>query len=568
MRRTPLVMWDRVVLGVVLVCLAGCGDDASGSGSSTTGTASGTGPTDGSTTADVADGSSTGETEGPAEDRFEPLRDAVTAYMADANIPGAAIAIIEGGEVTFAEGFGRKRPDQDDPVLPTTLFRCGSVTKTMTTIALLQQVDAGTVDLDAVVVDYVPELSFSEDPQWVSQITVHHVLTHQSGLRDRFPWLGTGDDDELSQWLVEEYADEGFMWVPPGTMWNYSNPGFTVVGRAIETASGRTYREYLSDRVWAPLGMERTFLQPADVLADGDYASGLKINALGQPVLYTPEDYDHAASRPAGLAFTHVGDLAKLIGFLRAGNPDVLSEEGRRRMATAYVDTEEIPGWQFYGYGLFAQRGYWYVPEEPDDTGFMALDFVFHGGDVPGFSADIVYFPSLDFGIAWLANADRVHVDPVLTVALSTRHDLPTPAAPPDFAMDPATLPLYAGTYDEPRLAGPIEVTWDGTDMRIDYPGLGVAGIDYDPVLLPGTPHNFRLITPEGETWLAFLHETPVGTRFVRERNAVWSRRAGPSVSIPPADVARSVDEAPRIGPHRGPTPWSPAGPRTYRARR
>ncbi len=103
-------------------------------------------------------------TEKPYSRRYQPLIDAIEKEMRSLDIPGAAVAVVEGGEITLAAGLGSKHPHRLDPVQPSTLFRIGSVTKMLTAIGLLQVVEQGIVDMNAPVTDYLPDFSFGYDP--------------------------------------------------------------------------------------------------------------------------------------------------------------------------------------------------------------------------------------------------------------------------------------------------------------------------------------------------------------------------------------------------------------------
>ncbi len=108
--------------------------------------------------------------------------------------------------------------------------------------------------------------------------------------------------------------------VAPGTFYNYANPNFMLAGLVAEEAAGRPYREVMRRRVFKPLGMTRAVFLPSEVLADNDFAYGVR-NARA----IAPGDYDNAIERPAGFAWTSAEDLAKFAQFILRGNPAALS---------------------------------------------------------------------------------------------------------------------------------------------------------------------------------------------------------------------------------------------------
>ena len=128
-------------------------------------------------------------------------------------------------------------------------------------------------------------------------------------------------------------------WIRLARSDNYSNPNFYLAGLALERASGVTYRQAIALQPRGPpLGMERTFFLPSEVIADGNFSDGASTNEAGGPWDVTPDAYDNAWLRPAGYAFSSVVDYAKFVQFLYAGNQSVLSDTERQAMQTAQVN--------------------------------------------------------------------------------------------------------------------------------------------------------------------------------------------------------------------------------------
>ena len=294
--------------------------------------------------------------------------------------PGVAVAVIEDGEVTFAAGFGSKDPDGDDPVLPTTLFRIGSVQKMLTSTAVLQQADLGNVDLDAPITDVLPEFDLTYDATWAPSITPRHLLTHTSGIADYLEIdvpSSQQQDTALETFLLGQFGNIGYLMAPAGSFWNYSNPGFYLAGYVAEKASGQPYRDYMREHVLEPLGMTRTFHLADEVLADGDYALG-KAAYPDLPAVIHPDTYDNAWGRPAGYGSSSVLDLARFVRFLDKGDDAVLSPELRQAMQTTLVCIELILDYVGYGYGLQTTSALFLSA-----TDVRPLEVVEHGGDIP-----------------------------------------------------------------------------------------------------------------------------------------------------------------------------------------
>lgn len=174
----------------------------------------------------------------------------IQSGMAQYGVPGAAVAILDGGALVFEQGYGVKHQEQGGAVDPDTLFRFGSILKMMTSAAVMQQVEQGHVDLAAPVTSYIPE--FQVASPWMSaDITVLHLLTHSTGFPDRYDanlysiFSGPTTASALSDWAAAQSAIPLF--APPGAFWNYSNPNFSLAGLVVRTLCRLCHRR-IGDR--------------------------------------------------------------------------------------------------------------------------------------------------------------------------------------------------------------------------------------------------------------------------------------------------------------------------------
>ncbi|AUX44580.1 uncharacterized protein SOCE26_060460 [Sorangium cellulosum] len=450
-----------------------------------------------------------------------------------------AVAVIENGEVTFARGFGSKDPAGDAPVLPTTLFRIGSVNKMLTATALLKQVSEGHVDLDAPVTEYVPGFHFSADAAWAPSIQVRHLLTHTSGMYDHLAIdtpASEQQDASLEEFMTGPFAETGYLMAPAGAFYNYSNPNFYLAGLIAEETAGKPYRQLMKEDVFDPLGMDRTFFLASEVLADGDYALGVTTYPdVPSPV--HPDTYENAWARPAGYASSSVLDLARFVAFLDAGNEAVLPEALSDEMQSPHVDTQELLDLVHYGYGLEILKGAFLGST---DT-FYEMKIVTHSGGIPGFTAQVTYVPSLRFGFISLASTDGAPFTKSLLTAVTTLPVLPPPSPAPDLTVDPSTFSAFEGVYQDDFIVGPIHVTQVGDDLEVNLPAVEEAGIDYDPVLIPVAGNNFYF-TIQGITLpLTFIAGASGETAYLRTRVFVGVKAEAPPPPPPaPATERRS----------------------------
>ncbi len=472
---------------------------------------------------DSADASSDGPTDGGLDPRFKPLIAAIEQDLVASGAPGVAVAVLEGGEISFAAGFGSKHPDYEDPVLATTLFRIGSVTKMLTAAGVLQQVEAGGIALESPITDYLPDFDLKANPDWAPAITVKHLLTHTSGLFDYVDWevdVSEQQDSALHDFLLGPYEDIGYVMAPSGRMYNYTNPGFDLAGLVLETVSGSWYREVLRDELFVPLGMTRTLFLPADVVADGDFAYGDTLHlTTGLPLVVAPHTFENGWQRPAGYVFSSVLDMAGFVKFLRTGNEAVLADEFRVAMQSPQIDTERFLDRSHYGFGIGILQGIYL-----GDAGFYELTLLSHTGGFRGFHAELYYVPELDFGLVTLANADDASFSNSLVTALTTLCTLPSPATAPDIMFKPGDYDSYVGSYNDPFLVGDIAVTPVGTELRADIPGLDAAAIPYEPVLVPLWRHNFTLTIEGYPHQITFILDADGTPEFFRTRYFVGNR--------------------------------------------
>lgn len=165
-------------------------------------------------------------------------------------IPGLAVAVAVDGRLVYAEGFGYADLEERVPAWPTTKFRIGSISKTLTAAALMQLVEQGKLDLDAPVQKYVPSF-----PDKGAKITPRLLAGHLAGIRHY-----KGDEFLLSRHydsVLEGLAifENDPLVTPPGTAFHYSSYGFDLLSAVIESASGEDFITYMQRHVFTPLGL-------------------------------------------------------------------------------------------------------------------------------------------------------------------------------------------------------------------------------------------------------------------------------------------------------------------------
>ncbi len=187
------------------------------------------------------------------------LENAISHFMTEQKIPGLSVAIVEDGKLEWSAGFGTADLENSVPATSETLYRLASVSKPITATAALLLWQQGKLDLDAPVQKYCPGFPPKEAP-----ITTRQLLGHLSGIR--FYKSFSQDDPEYGNTRhFEETIQSGFnffkddpLLATPGTEFHYSTQDFTVVGCAVEGASGRPYVDYVRENILRPADMTHT----------------------------------------------------------------------------------------------------------------------------------------------------------------------------------------------------------------------------------------------------------------------------------------------------------------------
>lgn len=244
--------------------------------------------------------------------------------MPASGVPGLAYAVVADGEITTAGARGVLKIGGAREVTPDTPFLAGSISKSFTALAVMQLVEAGEVDLDTQVSQYLD--SFSGRPG--GAITVRQLLSHTSGFStlqgNASHTDATSGEDELAR-RVDGIAEMKPAY-EPDERWEYSNTNYLILGRLIEVVSGQDYRVYVAANILEPVGMEHSFV------ADGEIHESM---ATGHTPWFgtkrpLPENSTSRGMAPAGGIIASAGDLALYVQMMMNGQDDVLSAAGRR----------------------------------------------------------------------------------------------------------------------------------------------------------------------------------------------------------------------------------------------
>jgi CubicO group peptidase (beta-lactamase class C family) len=357
---------------------------------------------------------------------------------------GVAAAVVRAGGLAWFHARGVADTRSREPVTENTVFRIGSVTKTVTAVAVMQLSEQGLVDLDAPVTDYLRAFPLTPAKPGLAPVTLRHLLTHTAGIgywprpSDLLrPGLGSGVQTRRPARPLRQYLRRGLrVEVEPGTKWMYSNHGFAALGQVVEDVTGEPYDRYLREHLFEPLGMEHTDLVLSERVRER-LATGYVLGRRGlQPV-----PWRDVPTPGGGAVCSTMRDMVRYVAALLAGGsnrsgtilqPDTLAT----MFAPHFQPDPRMPGMGL-GFDLSKEGNHRIVGKD---------------GVVSGFLADVALAPDDDLGVIVLANTGGLDARgaPTPLVQAIMRHLLALPDNPirTDLAPHPEVWADLCGWYD------------------------------------------------------------------------------------------------------------------------
>ncbi len=302
----------------------------------------------------------------------------VKLQLKQQKIPGMSIAILKDNTVVKIKGYGFSNLENQVPAKPETVYQSGSVGKQFTAAAAMMLVEDGKIHLDDPVSKY-----FQNTPKSWKKITVHHLLTHTSGIPDY-----SAKDVDFRKDYTEDDLLKILMKLPlefqPGDKWNYSNSGYMLLGFLIHKASGKFYGDVLEERIFGPSGMTTAqVISESDIVPNRAAGYELKDGKIKNqdwvsPSLNTTAD---------GALYLTALDMSHWAEGLNANR--LLKPESFKQMWTPV----KLNNGTSYPYGFGWRLGY--------QRGHRVIE---HSGHWQGFSTGICRYPDFDLTVIMLAN--------------------------------------------------------------------------------------------------------------------------------------------------------------------
>lgn len=345
--------------------------------------------------------------------------------------PGAAVGIYQSGESVLAKGYGLADLESRRPVTAQTPFHVASVSKQFTACAIAMLAQQGKVCLDEDVREYLPFV-----PDFGHTITIRHLLHHTSGLRNQIMLLllsGQGTENRVTQQqIINLVTRQEALNFPPGTDYAYTNTGYILLAEVVFRATGKTLREFTTEQIFDPLGMEGTFF-----LDDVTEVVPYRANSYTRRRTERPEDENGWAR--SILNYENVGssNLVTTVKDLGAWARNfTLHAVGGAKLNEQMCSTGELDDGTAINYGFGLERG-----ELNGRTVYS------HTGSDAAFRSVFAHFPTYGFTVAILANTELGLMSKVRAIAdLYLPRTAQAVSTPPKKDTD-NHLSEYAGTY-------------------------------------------------------------------------------------------------------------------------
>ena len=322
------------------------------------------------------------------------------AYIREAvetgEAPGAAVAIVKDSSVLFLKGFGLGDTKEQDSIGVFSVFRLGSVSKSLASVLTGVLVQDNILNWDDKVIKYIPDFEL-KSKESTEQITIRHLLSHTSGL-PYHAFTSEIDNGANLDPLIYHLRDLTLTG-PPGKTYSYQNVAYSLIGKVIESATGKPYDVVMAEKVFRPLRMEQASLSFEAMMANDDKAKPHVHTLRGWKPTAINETYYNVG--PAGGVNASNSDMARWLKALTARQNNLLLTSVKDEMFKPYVRATArnryFRSWKKSS-GSFYSLG-WRILTFKTDT------LNYHGGYVNGYRSEIAVKNNEGIGICVLVNS-------------------------------------------------------------------------------------------------------------------------------------------------------------------
>jgi CubicO group peptidase (beta-lactamase class C family) len=406
------------------------------------------------------------------------------------NTPGAAVAIVKNGVIIYKKGYGSANLEYDIPITPSTIFHIASVSKQFTVFSILLLEKQGKLSLDDDIRKYIPEV-----PDFGKTITLRHLASHTSGLRDQWNLMGMAgwrpDDVITKEHILKLVTNQKELNFEPGEEYTYCNTGFTLLAEVVARVSGESFAEYTEANIFQPLQMNNTLFYDdhEKIVKNRAYSyysddTGFKKSVLSY------------ANVGATSLFTTVEDLslwAMNFNSQKIGNSEIVDQ--MNTLAT-------LNNGQTFG-GALGQ----FVGE------YKGLNEIQHGGADAGYRSYLTRFPEEDFAVIVFSNSAEFNAGGIAhkVVDIYIKDKLKTEDKPEEkeeeesnseaIAVDENVLSTYLGDFElQPGLIISISSIYNQLSAIVaGQPEFALTPISITEYMVEGVEAKIEFIPNEGE---------------------------------------------------------------------
>ncbi|MGM0436657.1 MAG: serine hydrolase domain-containing protein [Bacillota bacterium] len=299
-------------------------------------------------------------------------------------IPGIALSVVKDGDIIYSKGFQRSVKSNDKKITADTPLYIGSISKSFTSLAIMQLVEKGKINLDDSIDEY---LSFFEVDKnnFTGEITIRQLLHHRSGMSEEEYMESLPGDFSIEEG-VEDLQGMKLSY-KPGDKFNYFNPNYNILGLIVEKVSNMSYEDYIKENILTPLEMENTYLEKEVIK---EKVPNGHISFFSFPIKKEEEFKKH--SLPSGFIVSTANDMANYLIFQQTGE-----YKKKKLIENSTLNKMHTP-WEK------AKTGYamgWNIGEK---FGYKTIE---HGGSLYSYSANMAMLPEKNAGVILLINQNH-----------------------------------------------------------------------------------------------------------------------------------------------------------------
>lgn len=395
----------------------------------------------------------------------------VDREMAENEITGLSIALIDDQQVIWQQGFGYADLENKIAATPDTVYRAGSIAKIFTAAAAMQLADQGKLDIDQPLTTALPEFSIRTRYPNAAPVTPRNIMCHHSGLPSNFlQGLFVREPDRFES-VVHKIRDE-YQAFPPNYVFSYSNLGMALLGAAIQKVSGEPFEAYMGRHFFQPLGMTQSSFEPRPIAKAYDRNKEIEVFSM--------------RDMPAANLLSNVVDLSQFLKMQfadgKSGQQQILAPESVREMVR--IQNKDFP----LTFGQFVGLGWMMSGIDVPGGGPVAS----HGGSLPDSHSMMAILPAHKLGVVVLTNSSTSHVavSKIATEALrlmleaktGIRQDPTPPVRAAERAPTAEELRQFDGNFD--TMVGLARISTKNGQIDVDAAGHQFRLVPHDDGLL------------------------------------------------------------------------------------